>query len=119
MLFYLLVKYLLSEQKKMFQYLSELSLLNGDVYLEFLPSVIAASAIAIARHTLGFEVWDKQMIENTGYDLNHLKSGIEFLNQMFDNAPTMSQHAIQDKYKSTRYMSVGQFTPKSTPINFN
>lgn len=91
-------------------------MLNGDVYLEFLPSVIAASAVAIARHTLGFEAWNKQMVENTGYELTNLKSGIEFLSQLFENAPTMAQHAIQDKYKSTKYMSVSQLTPIETPI---
>lgn len=87
--------------------------------MEFLPSVIAASALAIARHTLGFEAWDEQMVENTGYDLRHLKPGIEFLNQMFENAPTMAQHAIQDKYKSTRYMNIASLKPRETAINFN
>lgn len=90
--------------------------MNGDIYLEFLPSIIAGSAIAIARNTLGFEPWNKQMIENTGYDLSHLKSGIEFLSQMFENAPTMAQHAIQDKYKSTKYLGVAKLTPRETPI---
>lgn len=96
--------------------MSELSLLNGDVYLEFLPSVIAASAIAIARHSLGFEAWDKQMVENTGYELDNLKSGIEFLNEMFENAPTLAQRAIQDKYNTTKYMNVANLKPKDTPI---
>lgn len=96
--------------------MSELSLLNGDAYLEFLPSVIAASAIAIARHTLGFEAWDQQMSESTGYELSHLTSGIDFLNKMFENAPSMAQHAIQDKYKSTKLMSVSQMKPNEAPI---
>lgn len=102
--------------KKNFQYLSELALLNGDVYLEFLPSVIAASAIAIARHTLGKEAWDNEIAENTGYELTALKSGIEFLNDMFESAPTMTQHAIQDKYAHSKYMSVSKLEPKDTPI---
>lgn len=84
--------------------------------MEFLPSIIAGSAIAIARHTLGFEAWDKQMVENTGYDLDHLKAGIEFLSQMFENAPTMAQHAIQDKYAGTKYLSVAKLKPRDTSI---
>nr|CAI5852422.1 unnamed protein product [Callosobruchus analis] len=64
-------------------YLSELSLLNGDVYLEFLPSAIAASAIAIARHTLGEQdCWSTELIESTGYNLRDLRPCIEFLSGM-------------------------------------
>ncbi|KAJ8929388.1 hypothetical protein NQ314_017927 [Rhamnusium bicolor] len=99
-------------------YLSELALLNGDVYLEFLPSVIAASAIAIARHTLGEDAWNTQLSESTGYNLRQLQTGIEFLNHMFTIAPSYPQHAIQDKYKSQKYMHVSQQKPSECPIIF-
>ena len=39
------------------QYLCELALLNGDPYLKYLPSVVAASALCLARHTLQQEAW--------------------------------------------------------------
>lgn len=99
-------------------YLSELSLLNGDVYLEFLPSMIAASAIAVARHTLEEEPWTDSLVETTGYELSQLEAGIEFLNQMFTSAPTFPQHAIQDKYKSKKCMHVATLKPKDSPIVF-
>lgn len=35
-----------------FQYIAELSLLEAEPYLQFKPSVIAASALATARHCL-------------------------------------------------------------------
>lgn len=87
--------------------------------MEFLPSVIAASAIAVARHTLGQEAWDEEMIKNAGYELNQLKAGIEFLSEMFEEAPAMAQHAIQDKYKSSKYLQVSTLNPRETPINFS
>ncbi|KAJ8922769.1 hypothetical protein NQ315_007804 [Exocentrus adspersus] len=99
-------------------YLSELALLNGDVYLEFLPSVLAASAIAVARHTLGEEAWNEQLVASTGYRLIALKEGVEFLTQMFTLAPTYPQQAIQDKYKHQKYMHVSQMIPSETPIVF-
>nr|CAI5852421.1 unnamed protein product [Callosobruchus analis] len=100
-------------------YLSELSLLNGDVYLEFLPSAIAASAIAIARHTLGEQdCWSTELIESTGYNLRDLRPCIEFLSGMFASAPKMPQHAIQDKYKSQRYLHVSSCMPLNEPIIF-
>lgn len=36
----------------MFQYIAELSLLEAEPYLQFKPSVIAAAALATARHCL-------------------------------------------------------------------
>ncbi|VEN40363.1 unnamed protein product [Callosobruchus maculatus] len=100
-------------------YLSELSLLNGDVYLEFLPSAIAASAIAIARHTLAEQdCWTSDLVESTGYELVHLRPCIEFLSGMFASAQKMPQHAIQDKYKSQRYLHVSSIRPLNEPIVF-
>ncbi|CAH1105304.1 unnamed protein product [Psylliodes chrysocephalus] len=99
-------------------YFSELSLLNGDIYLEFVPSVLAASAIALARHTLNEEPWNSGLVETTGYELKQLEAGIEFLNQMFTAAPSLPQHAIQDKYKSKKCMHVSTLKPRELPINF-
>ncbi len=39
------------------QYLSELALLNGDPYLKYSPSVVAASSVCLARHTLQQQAW--------------------------------------------------------------
>lgn len=40
-----------------FQYLSELALQDADPYLKYYPSVIAASAVCLSRHTLGQTAW--------------------------------------------------------------
>lgn len=39
------------------QYLCELALQDADPYLKYYPSVIAASAVCLARHTLGQNAW--------------------------------------------------------------
>lgn len=41
------------------QYLTELTLLNGETFLKFVPSVIASSAVFVANETLGTECWVK------------------------------------------------------------
>ncbi|XP_019873543.1 cyclin-A2 [Aethina tumida] len=97
-------------------YLSELSMLNGDVYLEYLPSMIAASAIALARHTLTEEPWTNELVAYTGYELDDLQKCIEFLNVMFRMAPLHSQHAIQDKYRKQKYLMVSNLRPNIKPI---
>lgn len=94
-------------------------MLNGEIYLEFLPSTLAASGIALARHTLGECPWTQSMIETTGYELRHLKYCIEFLQKMFKDAPELPQHAIQDKYKAQKYMHVAQLTPNENEIDYN
>ena len=40
-----------------FQYLCELTLLDADPYLKYLPSTIAASSVVLALHTLGLPSW--------------------------------------------------------------
>jgi hypothetical protein len=42
-----------SEAKFLAQYLVELTLMDAQTYLHFLPSVIGAAGVALARHTLG------------------------------------------------------------------
>lgn len=87
-------------------------MLETEPYLETLPSVLAASAIALARHTLEEEPWTPEMAKNTGYELKHLMKTIEFLHSMFVKAPELPQQAIQDKYRSVKYLHVSKLMPR-------
>lgn len=40
-----------------FQYLCELALQDADPYLKYYPSIIAAAAVCLARHTVGQTAW--------------------------------------------------------------
>lgn len=91
-------------------------MLETEVYLETLPSVLAASAIALARHTLKDEPWTVEMAKNTGYELKHLKKTIEILHDLFVKAPSMSQQAIQDKYRSVKYLHVSKLSPRDLDL---
>ncbi|XP_018329929.1 cyclin-A2 [Agrilus planipennis] len=98
-------------------YLSELSMLEADPYLENLPSVIAASAVALARHNLEMDPWTKELSTNTGFQLTDLKKTIDFLQEMFVKAPSLLQQGIQEKYKSSKYMHVSSLSPRE-PLSF-
>jgi cyclin A len=100
-------------------YLSELALLEVEPYLQFLPSVIAASAIALSRHTLGEGAWDETLQKTSGYCLKELKLCIGFLYDTFVKAPAREQHAIQDKYRSGKYMQVSKIAPSNEIIVFD
>ncbi|XP_053976658.1 cyclin-A2 isoform X1 [Hylaeus anthracinus] len=93
-------------------YLCELSMLEGDPYLQFLPSHLAASAVALARHTLLEEMWPHELELSTGYRLKDLKECIICLNKTFCNALNIQQQAIQDKYKSNKYGHVALLLPR-------
>lgn len=102
-----------------FQYLSELSMLETDFYLETLPSILAASSLAIARDTLNLDPWTVELKRRTGYDLSILKKTIDLLSALFYNAPNLPQQAIQEKYKSSKYLEVSLLRPKSETIKVN
>lgn len=100
-------------------YLSESAILEVEPYLQYLPSVIASSAIALSRHTLDEEAWTKDLEMYTGYSLKKLEPCIEFLYKMFVKAPNNPQHAIRDKYKSAKFMQVSNIIPNDKMIIFD
>jgi len=94
------------------QYLCELSLLEAEPALEISPSILACSAIALSRHTLGeAQMWTEQLEEAADYCIDDLINGIKFLHSMHVKAATLPQRAIQDKYNSENYMHVASIQP--------
>lgn len=102
--------------KFMAQYLSELSMLNAQPYLNFKPSEISAGALALARYTFGQKLWSHKMTLVTGYSLEELKEIVVYLNDMHNQASTLQQQAIQEKYKSVKYLQTSLVTPKRLTI---
>uniref|UniRef100_A0AAR5P4W5 Cyclin N-terminal domain-containing protein n=2 Tax=Dendroctonus ponderosae TaxID=77166 RepID=A0AAR5P4W5_DENPD len=109
----------ISEKPKFLaMYLCELSMLEGETYLCFLPSQLSASAIAIAHHTLELPMWPTEIAEGIGYQLSELQECMSFLYKVFVKAPNHPQHSIQDKYKSAKYLQVSQIAaPAADSIN--
>nr|CAD7396854.1 unnamed protein product [Timema poppensis] len=86
------------------QYISELSLLEADPYMGFLPSEKAASALALARFEQELEPWTQELEDASGYTLDQLKMCMQELRRTYCNAPNLPQKAIQDKYKEHRWL---------------
>jgi len=97
------------------RYLCELTLIDADTYLAYLPSQIAASAIYLSFYTLG-RSWTKQVAETIGYnhDLSELKSCIFDLYKTMKQAPTHPQQAVQEKYKQPKYEYASLIDPPKT-----
>lgn len=96
------------------RYLTELTLLDADTYLPFVPSIIGASATALARHTLGFAAWDANMVKKTGYAVEDIRMCLIALHRTFSQAKDAAQQAIVEKYKQQKHHGVSEVEP--TPI---
>lgn len=92
--------------KYMCMYLCELSLLEADPYLTYLPSKISAGALALSRYTLDLPIWSRMLETNTGYRLEDLKDIILELNKTHQKAESLGQQAIQEKFKANKHMQV-------------
>ena len=87
------------------QFLCELSLLHGDKFLQFSPSLMAAASLALTRHSLGFssgEVWTTELASFTGYQVQDFKDCLLALHAVWGTAATSAQQAINEKYKSSK-----------------
>ncbi|KAH8266120.1 hypothetical protein KR038_004660 [Drosophila bunnanda] len=89
-------------------YISELSLLEGDPFLLFLPSIVSSAALALARHILGMEMWSPQLEEITSYKLKDLRTVVLALSSHHRSAKGLDLQGIQKKYKREQYGNVAE-----------
>ncbi|KAK1312490.1 Cyclin-A3-1 [Acorus calamus] len=95
-------------------YLAELSLLDYEC-VRFLPSMVAASAIFLARFTINPEVhpWSPALQNNTGYQPSVLKDCILAIHDLQLNRKESSLNAIKDKYVQQKFRGVAQLSSPS------
>ncbi|XP_053734603.1 cyclin-A2 [Synchiropus splendidus] len=89
-------------------YLGELSLVDSDPFLKYLPSHTAAAAYTLANFTMTGGSWPKSLTEMSGYSLEDLMPAIVDLHQMFVKAPQHPQQSVREKYKGPKYSEVSQ-----------
>lgn len=87
-------------------FLCELSLMEGDLYLQHLPSLISSASLALARHILGMEIWTPKLEEITTYKLDDLKTVMLQLCQTHKNSKELNTQAIREKYNREKYKKV-------------
>jgi len=76
--------------------------MEAEMFLHFPPSIIAAAAVALARHTLGVAAWELSMVVKTGYNVEDFKECLICLHELFSKAPELPQQAIREKYKNQK-----------------
>lgn len=99
------------------KYLCELTLIDGDIFMGYLPSQIAASAIYIAIAHVTGRVWSRQVAETCGYPFElsqELKACVCDIHKQMLGAATHPQQAVQEKYKQAKYEHVALIEPLKT-----
>ncbi|XP_051767029.1 cyclin-A1 [Ctenopharyngodon idella] len=98
-------------------YLSELSLLEVDPFVQYLPSKTAAAAYCLANYTLNGALWPENLYAFTGYSLAVISPCLKELHKLHLGAESRPQQAIQEKYKSSKYCGVSLIEPvESLPL---
>ncbi|XP_034546810.1 cyclin-A2 [Notolabrus celidotus] len=92
-------------------FLSELSLIDSDPFLKYLPSHTAAAAYTLANNTVTGGSWPKSLAEMTGYSLEDLMPCVEDLHKIYLNAAQHAQQSVREKYKTTKYSEVSLIDP--------
>lgn len=99
-------------------YLGELSLVESDPFLKYLPSQMAAAAYILANNTLTGSSWPKSLVEMTGYTLEDLMPCIEDLHRTYVGAAQHAQQSVREKYKGSKYLEVSCISPP-TKLSLN
>ncbi|KAM4809615.1 cyclin-A2 [Rhinophrynus dorsalis] len=95
-------------------YLGELSLIDADPFLRYLPSVVAAAAFIIANYTINDDTWPASLAQFTDYTLESLKPCVLDLYQTYTSAATHQQQAVREKYKTAKHHAVSVLDPPET-----
>ncbi|KAJ4959087.1 hypothetical protein NE237_026198 [Protea cynaroides] len=92
-------------------YLSELTLIEYT-FLKFIPSLIAASAVFLARWTLdqSCRPWNPTLEHYTTYKASDLKVTVLALQDLQMNTNGCPLNAIREKYKQHKYKCVATLT---------
>ncbi|CAM4615969.1 unnamed protein product [Leuciscus chuanchicus] len=100
-----------SKVESLSMFLGELSLIDCEPSLKYLPSQMAAAAFILANHTLAGGSWSKELVEMTGYTLEDLMPCIQDLHQTYLSAAQHAQQAVREKYKGSKYHEVSLIEP--------
>ncbi|OIV97752.1 hypothetical protein TanjilG_12509 [Lupinus angustifolius] len=101
------------ELEFMANYFAELTLVDYS-FLKFLPSLVAASAVFLARWTLNQSEhpWNPTLEHYTNYKVSELKPVVLALEDLQRSTKGCPLNAIREKYKQQKFNCVAQLTPK-------
>ncbi|XP_078683514.1 cyclin-A2-like [Branchiostoma floridae x Branchiostoma belcheri] len=103
-----------SKTESLAMYLAELTLQEGETFLKYIPSTIAAASLCLAQHTLNMQPWTPTLMHYSGYTLADLLPCVQDMHRTFQSAPSSQQQAVREKYRSPKYHSVSTILAPAT-----
>lgn len=99
-------------------YLAELTLVEYS-FLKFLPSLMAASAVLLARWTLNQSdnPWNLTLEHYTKYKASELKAAVLALEDLQLNTSGSTLNAIREKYRQQKFKCVATLTPSEPALS--
>lgn len=99
-------------------YLAELTLVEYS-FLKFLPSLMAASAVLLARWTLNQSdnPWNLTLEHYTKYKASELKAAVLALEDLQLNTSGSTLNAIREKYRQQKCKCVATLTPSEPALS--
>lgn len=97
------------------RFITELTLIDADEFLQYLPSQIATAAIYLTALRFG-KHWSKSLVDLVGYEIESdqdLKNCIVSLHKMIKSASSLQQQSIQDKFSSAKYNKIATVNPSA------
>eukprot|EP00250_Pteridium_aquilinum_P008944 c18327_g1_i3 orf=600-2111(+) len=93
-------------------YLAELTLMEYG-FLQYLPSMIAGSAVFLARVTLNptTRPWNSTLQHYSGYKPSELVECVKAIHDLQCNKRNCTLPAVREKYKQPKFKSVACFVP--------
>ncbi|XP_076606920.1 cyclin-A1 [Chaetodon auriga] len=92
-------------------YIADLSLMEIEPFLRYIPSIVAAGAFCLATYTVNKYLWPDSLHAFTGYTMADIVPCLADLHKLYISAETHPQQAIREKYKSSKYCRVSLITP--------
>lgn len=108
---YFLRQRVCNKAESLSMFLGELSLVEADPFLKYLPSQIAAAAFVLANYTVAKASWSKSLVDLTGYTLEDLMPCVRALHQTYLGAAQHAQQSVKEKYKCSKYHEVSLIEP--------
>ncbi|ESQ27072.1 hypothetical protein EUTSA_v10018503mg [Eutrema salsugineum] len=104
------------EMELLANYLTELTLIDYQ-FLKFLPSVIAASAVFLAKWTMNqsSHPWNPTLEHYTTYKASDLKASAHALQDLQHNTKGCPLNSIRMKYRQEKFKCVAVFTSPKLP----
>jgi len=96
------------------KYIVEISSMHGEFYLCHTPSLLSASAVCVARHTLGYLPWSDELTNLTSYGEEDLRDCSRQLCDILGAVNQLPKATVREKYSQVKYHEVAYFNPPST-----